>query len=208
MTPPPLDGAALVVVDMQRAFCEPDGSMARSGSDHRECAAVVPTVARLLAAWRRSGRPVVLARYALAPGGADAGLLAERSPQLQVPGALVDGTRDAEFVDAVSPRQGELVLTKTRFSAFHGTRLEQHLAAHGVATVVLCGVTTNVCVEGTARDAFARDLRVVVAADACASTDPELHDASLRTIAWCMGDVVTTDALAAPAYTAPAHGAA
>ena len=57
-------------------------------------------------------------------------------------------------------------------------------------------MTTNVCVEGTARDAFARDLRVVVAADACASTHRELHEASLRTIAWCMGDVTTTDALA------------
>ncbi len=204
MTLPALDRAALIVVDVQRAFCDADGSLALGGGEHRHCAAAVPTVIRLLDAWRTTGRPVVLARYVLAADGGDAGLLAQRSSQLQVPGALRAGTADAALLPELAPRDGELVIDKTRFSAFHATGLEEHLAGLGVDTVVLCGFTTNVCVESTARDAFTRDLRLVVAADACASTHPDLHDASLRTIELCMGDVVTIDAIVPqPANAAP-----
>lgn len=208
MSLPLLDHAALLVVDVQRGFCDPDGSMARSGGDHRPCAAAVPAVVRLLDGWRASGRPVVFTRYALAPDGTDAGLLGARSPQLRVPGALVDGTADAELVDGLTPRENELLLGKTRFSAFHATGLAGHLRRHAVDTVVVCGVTTNVCVESTVRDAFARDLHVVVPYDACASTHPALHDASLRTIALCMGEVTGVDTILQPPVPTRLRGAA
>lgn len=195
MTLPALEHAALLVVDVQHGFCSPDGSMARSGGDHRACAAVIATVVRLLDGWRASGRPVVLTRYALAPDGADAGLLGARSPQLRIPGALVDGSADAELVAGLEPPEDELVLAKTRFSAFHATGLAAYLRRRCVDTVVVCGVTTNVCVESTVRDAFARDFHVVVPYDACASTHPVLHDASLRTIALCMGEVTSVDTI-------------
>ena len=203
MTLPALDRAALIVIDVQRAFCDAGGSLARGGGEHRHCAAAVPTVTRLLDAWRTTSRPGVLARYVLAADGGDAGLLAERSPPLPVPGALRAGTADAALLPELAPRDGERIIDKTRFSAFQATGLEEHLAGLGVDTVVLCGFTTNVCVDSTARDAFARDLRLVVAADACASTHPDLHDASLRTIELCMGDVAATDTIVPP----PAHAA-
>jgi ureidoacrylate peracid hydrolase len=208
MTLPPLERAALLVIDVQRGFCAADGSMARSGGDHVLCAAVVPAVGRLTAGWRASGRPVVLTRYALAADGGDAGLLAGRSPQLRVAGALVDGTPDAELLPELTPQSDDLVLTKTRFSAFHATDLAGHLRHRGVDTVVVCGVTTNVCVDSTVRDAFARDLRVVVVADACASTHPALHDASLRTIELCMGEVTDVDTVLRPPPPSASGGAA
>jgi ureidoacrylate peracid hydrolase len=203
----PLDDAALLVVDVQHAFCDPEGSMARSGADIGACAAVVGRVAALLTGWRATGRPVVFTRYALAADGRDAGLLPERSPQMQVRGALRDGTLDAALVLEAAPAPGEPVVVKTRYSAFHATDLEPRLLRMGVDTVVVCGVTTNVCVEATARDAFARDLRVVVARDACASTHPDLHHASLRTMELVLGDVTDTDTILRAAARTPQEAA-
>lgn len=189
---PPLERAALLVIDMQHGFCDAGGCVARSGLDHTEAAAVIAPCARLADAFRAAGRPVVLTRYALAPDYADAGLLFEVSPALRVGEALIAGSWDAELVAELAPRPGDVVLDKTRYSAFFATDLEERLRADGVETVVLCGVTTNVCVEGTARDAFAHDFRVVVCADATAAVARPLHDASLRSISYGLGTVAAT----------------
>ncbi len=189
---------ALLLVDLQHAFCDRAGSVAASGLDHRAAAAVVPVAARLLAGARRAGVAVVHTRYALRPDHADAGLLFDVAPARLRPGCLVDGEWDAEIVDAVAPLPGETVVAKTRYSAFFGTSLAADLAAAGIDTVVLAGVTTNVCVEGTARDAFAHDLRVVVCEDATAAVSDDLHQASIRCMAYGVGTISTVaDVLAA-----------
>ncbi|KQO36300.1 cysteine hydrolase [Aeromicrobium sp. Leaf245] len=188
---------ALLVVDMQNAFCDEAGSLARSGLDHRPAAAVVPTVASLLAAARNGGAHVVHTRYSLRADHGDAGLLFEVAPALRLPGALVGDDWDAEIVPALTPWPGERVVDKTRYSAFFGTGLAEELRALDVGTVVVCGVTTNVCVEGTARDAFAHDLRVVVVADATAAVDDDLHTSSLRSMAYGIGTLSTAAATVA-----------
>ncbi|MGH1559233.1 cysteine hydrolase [Caulobacter segnis] len=78
------------------------------------------------------------------------------------------------------PLPDELVIRKTRYSAFSGTDLDARLKAMGVDTLVLAGLTTECCVDGAARDAFNLDYHVFVAADACAAYAPDLHAAALK----------------------------
>ena len=106
------------------------------------------------------------------------------------------GTPPWELLDALDVRDGDPVLDKTRYSAFYGTWLEAHLRRTGVRDLVLCGVMTSCCIETTARDAFMRDFRVFVAADATATATAELHVASLRSMAYACAVVRATDDLA------------
>ncbi len=192
-----LDDAALIVVDLQRAFCHPSGSLARSGLDCRAAARVVAPAIRLVEAARAAGRPVVFTRYVLRPDWGDAGLLAEISPALRRVNGLVRGTPDVDLMPGLDPKPTDHVVDKQRYSAFWDTHLRERLSRHAIETVVVCGVTTNVCVAATARDAFAFDLRVVVVADATADVDDELHAGALRSIAYAVGAVAQTDAVLA-----------
>ena len=104
------------------------------------------------------------------------------------------GTWGAELYRLV-PREGEEVVSKSRYDAFLGTNLELLLRARGVTTVVCTGATTEVCVESTARAAHMRDFHLVLVEDCCASTAPDLHAATLRTIARHFGRVVPSSAV-------------
>jgi len=88
-------------------------------------------------------------------------------------------------------REGEIVIDKSRPSSFYGTRLEPLLTARGIKNVVICGVTTNICVETTARDAHQRGYNTFVVEDATGEFEESRHWHSLYTIAWCFGTVVT-----------------
>ena len=91
------------------------------------------------------------------------------------------GTIGAEFVGPI-PLRGEPIVFKTRYSGFHDANLDAVLKGLGVDTIVVCGLTTECCVDCTVRDAFHRDYHVFVAADACAAYDPALHAGALRSL--------------------------
>jgi ureidoacrylate peracid hydrolase len=95
----------------------------------------------------------------------------------------VEGTRGAEFIGPL-PRPGELIVSKSRFSAFAGTALAQQLRAQGVDTVILAGLTTECCVAASAWAAFELGFQVVLAADACAAYEEEegLHRHALKAL--------------------------
>ena len=95
--------------------------------------------------------------------------------------ALVEGTWGAEIHEAVTPQNGDIVVTKRAVSAFYGSDLAALLATGGIDTLLLCGVATNFVVEGTAREAADRGYNVVIVGDCCASLSQELHDAALTT---------------------------
>jgi nicotinamidase-related amidase len=99
-----------------------------------------------------------------------------------LPDLCVESSRGAEFIGP-QPRSGETVISKTRFSAFAGTGLGDHLRTHGVDTLVLAGLTTECCVQSSAWDALERDFHVFLAGDACAAYEPELHRQTLRALA-------------------------
>ncbi|HWW25369.1 MAG TPA: cysteine hydrolase, partial [Caulobacter sp.] len=92
------------------------------------------------------------------------------------------------------PAPGELVVRKTRYSAFVGTDLDQRLRDMGVDTLVVAGLTTECCVDSTVRDAFDLDYHVFVAADACAAYEADLHEASLKVME--LNSAILTDTVA------------
>ncbi|MBI4493651.1 MAG: cysteine hydrolase, partial [Chloroflexi bacterium] len=105
----------------------------------------------------------------------------ERTGQRGAERSALAETWGAEWY-GVEPREGEYVLNKFRYDSFLGTSLEFLLRARGIRTVICTGTATNVCVESTARAAHMRDFYLVVAGDCCATTDQELHRATLRNI--------------------------
>jgi nicotinamidase-related amidase len=95
---------------------------------------------------------------------------------------LVRGEHGHDLVDELQPRAGEPVLDKPGYSAFHQTELDQILRGWGVATVILCGVTTEVCVHTTLRAAIDHGLNAITVADACAASEPHLQEPALAMI--------------------------
>ncbi|SCF03242.1 ureidoacrylate peracid hydrolase [Micromonospora coriariae] len=200
-------GVALVVVDVQNDYCHPDGVFASAGLRVEEPQQLVEQINVLVHAARAAGRPVIWVRMEW-PDDASVGLLAERSPFLRTQG-LREGTWGSELLDGLDHEPGDPVVVKPRFSAFHQTILQDVLRQLAVGTIVVAGVRTDFCIESTVRDAFFRDLRVVVAEEAVAGYFNELHRNSLRVMGTVFAQVVqlavAADVLAGgPLDTAPA----
>lgn len=188
------ENTALLVVDMQNSFTEPKGSMAAMGLPHEELRPAIAGCRTLIDAAHAAGVPVIYTRYVFQPGYADGGLV----PNHIVPGikdvnALAAGSWDGEICAELAPAEGDIVIDKSRPSAFYGTRLEPILTGLGVRSLVICGVTTNICVETTARDAGQRDYATHVISDATAEFDKARHDYALNGIGFIFGWINTVD---------------
>jgi nicotinamidase-related amidase len=182
---------ALVVIDMQRDFLDPRGYAAKAGLDVSLLRVAIPGVARLLTAARAAGLLIVHTREANAPDLSDvppAFMEATRRTGAPVGSEgplgrlLIRGESGAGIVEELAPQPGEVVIDKPGFSAFEGTALGSMLTARGIRSLLLCGITTEVCVSSTLRTAIDRGFRCVTLRDACASADPSLHDAAMRMI--------------------------
>lgn len=184
-------GTAVVVIDVQNDYCHPDGVFAKAGLTVTNLPELVERTNVLVQAARRAGRPVIWVRMEWADR-ADVGLLADRSPFLREEG-LRTGTWGANPVDGLDVSPADAVVTKKRFSSFYGTDLDRVLAQAGVNALVVAGVRTDFCIESTVRDAFFRDLDVVIARDAVAGFFPDLHDASLRVMSTVFARVQDVD---------------
>ena len=185
------DRAALVVIDMQVSFCKPEGKVAEIGLDTTACQAAIDPCADVLSMARAAGIPVFFTRYVYARDYADGGVMVRHlMPELAQVAALQTGSSDADLVPELAAKSGEAIVDKNRPSAFFGTDFAQLLDSAGVDQLVVCGVTTNCCVESTVRDASHRDMEVFVIGDACAELDQERHDVSLRTMDMLFADVI------------------
>jgi nicotinamidase-related amidase len=174
---------ALILIDCQVDFGAQGGAMARAGAD---MSSVPPALAKagVLADVARGAKVEVVFVRLITRSGDDNEFLREARQRQEdtLPDLCVEGSRGAEFIGP-QPRPGETVISKTRFSAFAGTGLADHLRARGIDTLVLAGLTTECCVQSSAWDALERDFHVFVAADACAAYEPELHRHTLRALA-------------------------
>ena len=103
----------------------------------------------------------------------------------------VDGSWGADFYK-VAPKEGDLVVRKHRYSAFSGTAMDNLLRRNGIRTTVVTGVSTNICVESTLREAFNLGYYVVVPRDCVASNNAELHEATLKNVEFLLGDVTSS----------------
>jgi len=181
---------ALVVIDMQRDFVEPGGFGAALGNDVSPLAAIVPTVRRLLDGARAAGLPIVHTRECHRPDLSDCPQ-AKRlrgAPSLRIgdPGPmgriLVAGEPGAQIVPALAPREGETVLDKPGKGAFFATPLDELLAARAIDSLLLAGVTTEVCVQTTMREANDRGYECLLVEDATESYVPAFKSATLEMV--------------------------
>lgn len=188
----PLDHTALLVIDMQRAFLDVGAARSRAGGDVTPLQAALPGCVTLVALAREAGVPVIFTRYVYSEGMVDFGpARTERARRRLDAGALSPQDPGIEIVDELAPRRAEVVIDKARASAFYGTRLEPVLTGSAIRNLVICGVTTNICVESTARDAGQRDYGTFVVRDAVAELTPERHENALAAIDWYFGTVCT-----------------
>lgn len=192
------DRTALIVVDMQNGFCKQEGSLAaRRKLDISGLASAIPGCVRLVAAARAAGVPVIFTRFVYRADFRDGGVLIEHfQPWLAEVNALVEGTWDMEIIDELQPVGDEYVIDKNRCSSFYGTRLEPILTSLGISSLVIAGVTTNMCVETTVRDASQRDYEVFVVTDACGELEEERHRVALNAMGFAFAKLATVDEVA------------
>lgn len=181
---------ALIVIDMQRDFVELGGFGAALGNDVGRLAAIVPTVADLLTLFRDKGWTIVHTRESHMPDLSDcppAKRLRGDPPQrIGDPGAmgrlLVRGEPGNAILDAVAPRPGEIEIDKPGKGAFYATPLQEILRSRGITHLVFAGVTTEVCVQTTMREANDRGYDCLLVEDATESYFPEFKAATLAMI--------------------------
>jgi nicotinamidase-related amidase len=196
---------ALVIIDMQRDFIEPGGFGESLGNDVSLLAGIVPTVAELLALARRAGLLVVHTRESHAPDLSDCppAKRLRGAPQMRIgePGPmgriLVRGEPGNAIIDALAPVDGELVIDKPGKGAFYATSLGEGLNARGITHLLFAGVTTEVCVQTSMREANDRGYECLLIEDATASYFPAFKQASVEMIRSQGGIVGWTAPLAA-----------
>ncbi len=186
----PAGKLALVVIDMQRDFIEEGGFGSVLGNDVRPLARIVPTVRRLLDAFRAAGLPVIHTREGHVPDlsdcppskrarGRGALTIGDAGPMGRI---LVDGEPGNDLVPELAALPGETVILKPGKGAFYATPLDTLLKRLGVNHLVLAGVTTEVCVQTTMREANDRGYECLLAEDATESYFPEFKAATLAMI--------------------------
>ncbi len=186
---------AVLVIDVQNDFCHDEGYLHRLGLDIASSQAMVPRLESFIEQARAAKAELIFvqgiydSRYLAGPfieKDLRAGLTVER---------CVEGSWGADFY-RVRPLLSEPVVHKHRYSAFIGTGLEELLQKKKVKTLILTGVTTNVCVESTAREGFMRDYYIVFLNDCTATYSDEAHQASLRNIERHFGIVASSSEVA------------
>lgn len=181
---------ALVVIDMQRDFVEPGGFGETLGNDLTPVAEIVPTVAQLIALFRAKGWPILHTRESHLPDLSDCppAKLLRGNPSLRIGDVgpmgrvLVRGEPGNQIVDACAPAVGEMVVDKPGKGMFYATGVEAMLKARGITQLVFAGVTTEVCVQTSMREANDRGYESLLIEDATASYFPQFKAATLDMI--------------------------
>jgi nicotinamidase-related amidase len=195
---------ALVMIDMQRDFIEPGGFGATLGNDVSQLAPVVPAAVQLIAWARRLGLTIVHTRECHRPDLSDCPV-AKRlrgKPSLRIGDEgpmgriLIDGEPGADFVPELRPQEGDLVIAKPGKGAFYATGLGAALEARHITHLIFGGVTTEVCVQTTMREANDRGYEGLLIEEATGSYFPEFKAATLAMIRAQGGIVGSTATLA------------
>ena len=196
---------ALVMIDMQRDFIEPGGFGATLGNDVSLLLPVVDAAAQLIAWCRAHGVLVVHTKECHRPDLSDCppAKLSRGQPSLRIgdPGAmgriLIDGEPGADFVPALAPQAGDVVIAKPGKGAFYATGLQGELQSRGITHLIFGGVTTEVCVQTTMREANDRGYECLLIEEATGSYFPQFKQSAIEMIRAQGGIVGWTATLAA-----------
>jgi nicotinamidase-related amidase len=172
---------ALLIIDAQREYFDEDKPLYT-----QHAAEILGNLVKLRDSASEAGIRTIFIRHAFDPNGIDIGRMGDFNPTP----VFVDGTPGVEFASGLAPLENDIVVEKTRYSAFVNTKLESVLKTLGIDTVIVTGLMTNFCCVTTARHAHDLDYRVIFVADAVAGPDmPDLgfgsvtHEEVLRVVA-------------------------
>jgi len=189
--------AALIVVDMQNDFCVEEGMFGREGYDISPIQAMVPRLVSFIDKAREIGLTIIYSQntYSAESNCYLSDVWLEQAKRRRK-GSYVEypvcerNSWGADFYKGFKPLPGEIIVDKRRFSVFAGTDLDLILRSKGIRTLILSGIATNVCVEGTARDGFMKDYYIAFLKDCTATFTEEMHNSTLKNIDLFFGEVV------------------
>ena len=185
-----LHKTALVIIDMQRDFVEPGGFGETLGNDVSLLTAIVPNCRRVLAAWRAAGGLVVHTRESHQPDLSDCPPAKRNrgNPSLRIGDVgpmgriLVTGEPGNQIIPELKPEAGEIVIDKPGKGMFYGTDLQTQLQARSISHLVFMGVTTEVCVQTSMREANDRGYDGLLLTDCTESYFPEFKAATIAMV--------------------------
>lgn len=179
--------SALLVIDMQRAFLQ-KGPFELSGAIK-----IIPRIKKLVSRCRELGMPIIFTRvhHDDMNKGVYPQLFPDHFDSLGKP-LLSKTSPNFAITDELRPESKDIIIDKSRYSAFFKTKLESILRKKHIDTLVIVGLATNVCCESTARDAFFRNFRVIVLSNLNVTYSKEAQEASLENISNCFGFVVSS----------------
>ena len=178
---------------MQNGFCDEAGSVTAIGLPASRLRPAIAGCVSLVSAARAAKVPIIYTRYVYRPDYLDGGLMAQAS----APPARWKNTHRRHMglrpFPEMAPAPQDFIIDKNRPSAFFGTNLDATLKNPDIENLVVCGVTTNCCVETTVRDASQRDYRTFIVRDAVAEYEDDRHEVALKSMGMLFGHVVSLD---------------
>lgn len=194
--------SALIVIDMQNDFCAHGGLVDKGGRDVSAVQEMARRLPSLISAAREAGAGVVFVRsvYTTDDNRYLSDVWLEQAARKQGGGytqtpVCRDGFWEGDYYGEVRPQPDDIIVTKHRYNAFHKTDLDTVLRANGVRTIVVTGVSTNVCVESTVREGFMNDYYIVLVRDGTAAYSNEEHETTVRNVDRFFGEISTIEEL-------------
>ena len=180
---------AIVVVDMQNDFCAENGYIhTTQGADMSGNRSLAERIGRLVRAGRTAGCEIVWVKAIYDHDLLPAPMLSKMLERGNGAVCCASGSWGADFYE-ISPENGEQVVEKRCYSAFHNTQMDDILRRRGIKSLIITGVATNVCVDSTLREAFFHGYYIVMPPDCVGSANMPLHEATIKSVEFIFGDV-------------------
>lgn len=186
-----LRSSALVIVDVQNDYCHKEGCMAKQDLDVSMVEKMMPPLKKMIQTFKEIQVPIIYIQT-IHEESTDSKTWTKRLKGRNQQDLCRKNTWGAEFYE-LTPDEQDIIVVKHRYSAFIHTRLDSVLRALQVETLFIAGVSTNICVESTARDGFMLDYDIVLLSDCTAAFSKEAHDMALQNIDQFFGSVASSD---------------